>query len=163
MSKSIGGHELPNNGLTNEWLTPPYVLEALGPFDLDPCSPIDRPWDTAKRHYTKADDGLNLGWGGRVWLNPPYGQQTWKWLERMADHGYGTALTFARTETKQFHRYVWGYATALLFFEGRLHFYDVTGKKARGNAGAPSVLIAYGNYDAERLRVSGLKGRIVYL
>ena len=34
-----------NNG---EWLTPPYVLDALGEFDLDPCSPVVRPWDTAK-------------------------------------------------------------------------------------------------------------------
>lgn len=48
----------------DEWLTPPYITEQLGPFDLDPCSPIDRPWPTAKKHYTILDDGLNKTWGG---------------------------------------------------------------------------------------------------
>lgn len=32
---------------TDEWLTPPQLLKCLGPFDLDPCSPVDRPWPTA--------------------------------------------------------------------------------------------------------------------
>jgi len=27
----------------------------MGKFDLDPCSPIKRPWDTAKKHYTELD------------------------------------------------------------------------------------------------------------
>lgn len=31
-----------------EWLTPPYILEALGGFDLDPCAPEFRPWDMGK-------------------------------------------------------------------------------------------------------------------
>lgn len=30
----------------DEWLTPPYIIDSLGVFDLDPCSPINRPWDT---------------------------------------------------------------------------------------------------------------------
>jgi len=28
---------------TEVWLTPPYILEALGAFDLDPCASLDRP------------------------------------------------------------------------------------------------------------------------
>jgi hypothetical protein len=36
----------------DEWLTPPEIIKSLGEFDLDPCSPINRPWDTAKNHYT---------------------------------------------------------------------------------------------------------------
>ena len=40
--------------LNDEWLTPPYIIEALGRFDLDPCSPINRPWDTATIHYGEA-------------------------------------------------------------------------------------------------------------
>lgn len=35
------------NGGHDEWLTPPEILLALGPFDLDPCAPIVRPWETA--------------------------------------------------------------------------------------------------------------------
>ena len=36
----------------DEWLTPPEITTDLGPFDLDPCSPIKRPWPTAENHYT---------------------------------------------------------------------------------------------------------------
>ena len=65
---------------TDVWLTPPYIIEALGEFDLDPCSPINRPWDTAKKHYNVFDDGLAHQWEGRVWCNPPYGKHTKKGL-----------------------------------------------------------------------------------
>lgn len=34
----------------NEWLTPPHILRRLGPFDLAPCAPINRPWNTAEHH-----------------------------------------------------------------------------------------------------------------
>lgn len=54
--------------LNDEWLTPPELLRALGPFALDPCAPVVRPWDTAERHYTVEDDGLSIPWVGRVWL-----------------------------------------------------------------------------------------------
>ncbi len=30
----------------DEWLTPPSILKELGHFDLDPCSPINRPWES---------------------------------------------------------------------------------------------------------------------
>ena len=94
---------------TDVWLTPPRIIESLGKFDLDPCSPLDRPWDTAKKHYTIEDDGLMQPWKGRVWMNPPYGPPMPKWLEKLANHpGGGVALTFARTETNAFHEFVWG-------------------------------------------------------
>ena len=83
--------------LNGEWLTPPYIVEALGEFDLDPCSPINRPWDTATRHYDEWDDGLNKPWWGRVWCNPPYGREAEMWLKKLAGHGNGIALIFART------------------------------------------------------------------
>ena len=105
--RGIGGHTQPNGGRTNEWLTPPEWIHALGPFDLDPCAPIECPWPTAARHYTMLDNGLMQPWEGFVWCNPPYGRSTAKWLQRMADHGNGIALTFARTETVMFFSYVW--------------------------------------------------------
>jgi len=140
-----------------DWLTPPEVLRALGPFDLDPCSPIGRPWDTAAKHYTMEDNGLLKPWEGRVWMNPPYGSETERWMRRMANHGNGVALIFARTETKTFHPWVWDYATGLLWLKGRLSFYTREGKRG-GTAGAPSVLIAYGAENAEVLKRCGLAG-----
>lgn len=146
---------------SDTWLTPPWIIQALGSFELDPCCPPVMPWKTAERFFTVADDGLKQPWHGRVWLNPPYGREAVKWLERMAVHGEGTALTFARTETDWFVRTVWNAATACLFLHGRIHFHHANGKRATANAGAPSVLVAYGNHDAERLRGSGLQGTFV--
>jgi hypothetical protein len=148
-------------GRTDEWLTPPPIIRALGEFDLDPCSPVDRPWSTATNHYSVLDDGLAQAWQGRVWLNPPYGQETGTWLARLAAHGNGIALIFARTETDMFHRWGWQKADAMLFLRGRIHFYDVRGNRAKGNAGGPSVLIAYGHQNATALRGSGLDGYYV--
>ena len=159
---SIGGHQSPKMK-TDEWLTPPEILRALGPFDLDPCAPVSRPWDTAATHYTVNNDGLTLPWSGRVWLNPPYGRQTGKWLSRLHLHGKGTALIFARTETDDFFTHVWEKADALLFIRGRLHFHHVCGRRAENNGGAPSVLIAYGQTDAAILGASGIDGRFVSL
>lgn len=142
---SMGSHQSAKM-ISDVWLTPPEILTALGRFDLDPCAPVDRPWDMADRHFTPADDGLAQPWEGRVWLNPPYGREAVKWLRRLAEHGQGTALTFARTETGWFWETVWRSTTArgVLFFEGRLYFHRQTGERAAANAGAPSVLIAYG-------------------
>lgn len=154
--------------LKDEWLTPPEIIDALGgpeSFDLDPCAPINRPWPMAKEHYTIADNGLLKPWHGRVWFNPPYGSPAivGPWMRRMADHGKGTTLIFARTETALFFETVWKRATALLFLEGRLYFHHVDGMKAAANAGAPSVLIAYGERDAEILDQSTLAGHFVRL
>ena len=146
----------------DEWLTPPEIIKALGSFDLDPCSPINRPWNTAGKHFTIEDNGLLMEWQGAVWCNPPYGTETKKWFQRCAAHNNCIALTFARTETKMFFESVWSSATAILFLKGRLKFYTVDGKQG-GTAGAPSVLIAYGNEMAERLKSCGLPGKFIQL
>jgi hypothetical protein len=74
---------------TEVWLTPPYVIEALGQFDLDPCASLDRPWDTAENHYTIEDNGLEQEWFGRVWCNPPYGPKLGPFLEKLSNHAGG--------------------------------------------------------------------------
>lgn len=147
---------------TEVWLTPPHVIHALGEFDLDPCASVDRPWDTAKLHYTIEDDGFSQQWKGRVWMNPPYGPQLDRWLHRLAEHGDGVALVFARTETRAFFRNVWDRADAILFLRGRLKFHQPDGSLA-GTAGSPSCLIAYGRDNVRSLYESGLDGKIVSL
>lgn len=159
----IGSHTLPNQGATNEWLTPPEIIRELGPFDLDPCAAINQPWPTAAKHYTVRDNGLMQRWEGRVWLNPPYGPNTFRWLLRLSEHGDGIALTFARTETRGFFEAVWLKANALLFLEGRPHFYMPDGTRAKGNSGGPVVLIAYGRENSFRLRNSVIRGAFVRL
>ena len=157
------GGEAQNEGSRQRptrWLTPTPVVEALGRFDLDPCGAPGH--DLADRTYLidRGEDGLELPWTGRVWLNPPYGKEAYPFLEKMADHGNGVALIFARTETAAFYRYVWDAADAVLFLRGRISFWDADKVPAKANAGAPSCLVAYGQDNVEALRVSGL-GQVV--
>lgn len=158
--RAMGSHHSHRAGTTT-WLTPPHIIEALGPFDLDPCGHPE--WPTARRSICLPDDGLAQQWEGRVWLNPPYGAEVWTWLNRLSQHGHGTALIFARTETAGFVEQVWQKADALLFLHGRLHFHHADGTRAAANAGAPSVLVAYGAEDSHRLAQATLAGSFVDL
>lgn len=159
---TMGSHQSATM-VTDTWLTPPDIIQRLGLFDLDPCTPDQMPWLTAKKRYTKQDDGLEKDWNGRVWLNPPYSKEAVKWLRKMAAHQNGIALVFARTETSWFFETVWNAASGVLFLEGRIHFYNSDGVKAKANAGAPSVLVSYGAENAEILRCSGIKGKFIYI
>lgn len=154
-ARSLSGHQRPNRGASDEWLTPPEIIDALGPFDLDPCAPIRRPWPTAAEHFTIDDDGLAQPWRGFVWMNPPFSEAA-LWLERLAEHGDGIALVAARTETRAFFAHVWGRADALVFLRSRPHFYTVEGERAPFNSGAPIVLVGYGTDAVGRLRSCGL-------
>lgn len=149
------------------WLTPPALITALGPFDLDPCFADPRPWDTAAEHYgpdaAGGLGGLFADWHGLVWCNPPYDQDAYDWLARCADHGNAIALVFARTCTEQFHRQVFDRADALFFIEGRLAFHHPSGARSRRDGGAPSVLVCYGPVAVDRVRSAKLRGRLVQL
>lgn len=140
----------------DEWLTPPHILRALGSFDLDPCAPANRPWDTAAEHISLPDNGLAVPWHGRVWLNPPYGNHTDKWVRKLIIHGEGTLLVFARTDTHWFQRAA-DAADSFLFLRGRLRFHDSAGVQ-RDSASCGSVLFAFGAADARRLVESELDG-----
>lgn len=158
-----GSLGIPRIPATDEWATPPDIVAKLGPFDLDPCAMDPRPWDTAATHYTKTDNGLLLRWFGRVWLNPPYGNQTKRWMVRLAEHGAGTALIFSRVGTTTFFPWVWDIAHAIFFFRGRLFFHRPDGKPSANDGGASSVLVAYGEYDAERLADAPFEGKFIPL
>lgn len=147
-----------------DWLTPPEWIEALGPFDLDPCIPsAGMPWRTAEMMWTPEIDGLRRPWFRRVWCNPPYGapKVIEPWMKRMAEHGNGVALIFARTETACWFKYVWPKATGALFVQGRPHFHRADGVRADMNSGGPVALLAYGEANMKALAASGIKGKLV--
>ena len=140
-------------------LTPPYALEPvrelLGGIGLDPCTEPDNP-TRADKWYSLPADGCALPWDApTVWCNPPYGKALKAWLNKLALHGNGIALVFARTETEAFFGHAWPYASAMLFLRGRLTFAYPDGSLPRNgaNSGGPSVLIGYGD-EAERRLLS---------
>ncbi|SNS58314.1 phage N-6-adenine-methyltransferase [Rhodococcoides kyotonense] len=158
--RAMGGHQS-SRAETTTWLTPRFVLDALGEFDLDPCGAPN--WPTAQRHIILPEDGLAAPWSGRVWLNPPYGNEAAVWLEKLAEHGRGLALIFARTETQWFVSEVWEKATAVLFLHGRIRFHRADGSVPDSTSGAPSCLVAYSIEDADVLRSCSLAGTCVSL
>lgn len=144
-------------GKNDEWLTPRWVLDVLGEFDLDPCSPINRPWDTAKRHFTIEDDGLSREWHGRVWCNPPFHRYLRPlWMEKMARHNNGIMLLPAACETAAFSDHVFGKCSGILMLNRRPHFHYIDGSEAKANSGCTIALIAYGEDNFDALKKSGL-------
>lgn len=160
----------PAGSTTTTWLTPQYITKALGPFDLDPATPPNMPWSTAKLMLTEKDDGLTATWlkSDFVWHNPPYGKGMDQWMAKAAEHGNGFTLIFLRADARYFHDSVLRHpnTTALFFFEGRLKFCDTDGV-ARGTSASPSVLIAYGLKARNRLiaavKAGEIHGRLILL
>lgn len=137
-------HDRRTAASSDEWWTPPALFDALGlRFDLDAAAPPDGvPWIPAERHFSPREDGLAQDWHGqRVWLNPPYSQAA-TWLDKLAIHGDGLALVFARTDTRWFHRFA-AEASALCFIRGRLRFHRPDGTPG-DTAPSPSLLVAFG-------------------
>lgn len=87
------------------------VLDVLGDIDLDPCgNSRGAPNVPAARHYTSEDDGLAQEWAGRVFMNPPYGNDIKHWVEKLCESyesgqvAEAIALVPARTDTRWFRR-----------------------------------------------------------
>jgi hypothetical protein len=157
---TLGSHQA-SVGKSQTHITPRWILDRLGPFDLDPAAADPRPWDCATRNITEAEDGLSMPWRGRVFLNPPYDRyQVAAWIQRLADHGHGTALLHARTETDWFLP-IWRSASGILFMANRIHFHLPDGTRHAANSGAPPVLAAFGAEDLAVLRESDIPGALV--
>ena len=148
---------------TDEWYTPIELINSLGEFDLDPCAPINPLWQTARTMYNKENDGLSKEWFGRVWLNPPYSRPLIEeFVQKMADHGNGIALLFNRCDSKMFQDVIFAKATAMKFLRKRIRFYRQDG--TRGDSpGCGSVLIAFGEDNAEILEHCNIEGKFVVL
>lgn len=135
-----------------EWYTPQHiidlVIELFDRIDLDPCSNShETPNVPALAHYTAADDGLALPWHGRIYMNPPYGDEVTAWVNRIiqayqdSEIAEGIALLPARIDTNWFQP-LWDYP--MCFIKGRLKF-----SGSENSAPFPSVLVYFG-VDVER-------------
>ena len=159
---TLGSHQK-TVGDSQTWITPKWIIDALGPFDLDPCAADPRPWDCATFNWTERMDNWVDPWPGnmRVWLNPPFDRyEVGKWISRLAEHGQGTALLHARTEAEWFEP-VWRKARAILFLADRLYFHYPNGRRARANSGAPACLVAFGAWDVNKICMSKIPGALV--
>ena len=137
-----------HSGKTNVWLTPRWVLNLFGPFDLDPCAAPG--WETAAKHYYEADNGLYCEWDGFVWCNPPYGVEGSHWVTMMCAHGNGLLLVANRSDSSWWQTAA-RRADAAWFPRGRIHFLTPDGfTEVKGTAFA-SVIFAFGAEAVSRL------------
>lgn len=96
---------------TDLWSTPQDFFDLLNDefhFTLDPCSNKENA--KCEKFFTKEDDGLAQDWSGeRVFMNPPYGREISKWVEKAANSdALVVCLLPARTDTKWWHDHVVG-------------------------------------------------------
>lgn len=148
-------HEKNASNNPEEWYTPEWMFRTLSlDFDLDPAAPKGGlPWIPAREFYCKEDDGLSKLWHGLVWLNPPYGKETGKWLQRMHEHRQGIALVFSRTDSRWFHDYAVK-ADAILYLKGRVRFVNADGDPGKSSPGCGSVLIGWGEVAVSALQAA---------
>ena len=120
------------SSLRTDWKTPRALYQALDAefhFDHDPCpsAPIF--------------DGLKTDWGKVNFVNPPYGSEIGKWIEK----GYeefleGKTVVFlipSRTDTSWWHKYILK-AEEIRFIKGRLRFDD-----QKSSAPFPSAIVVF--------------------
>jgi hypothetical protein len=156
---TLGSHQRAV-GKSQVHITPKWILDRLGPFVTDPCAADPRPWDCAAV-FNFTERGLERKWRGRTFLNPPFNRfEVGLWIQRLAEHGRGTALLHARTEAAWFEP-VWRHASGILFMADRIKFCRPDGSEQPHNSGAPAVLVAFGAEDLAALRESGIAGVLV--
>jgi phage N-6-adenine-methyltransferase len=121
-----------------DWETPQDLFDDLDAefgFTLDVCA-TDM---TAKceRYFTPADDGLAQEWEGVCWMNPPYGKEIVRWVEKAANCGATVVcLVPARVDTAWW----WDHCRHgdVRFLKGRLRF-----DGASAGAPFPSAVVVF--------------------
>ena len=124
------------------WETPQDLFDKLNSvfnFETDVCAvPETAKCDT---YYTPEIDGLKQEWKGVCWMNPSYGREQVKWIEKASKENATTVcLIPARPDTKVWHETIFKKAKAVCFIKGRLKFGG-----SKDSAPFPSALIVFGN------------------
>jgi ParB family chromosome partitioning protein len=136
--------------------TPEDILDkvkiVLGGIDLDPAScDFAQRLVKANRYYTKETNGLDKKWGGRVFLNPPYGMPeiryfTEKLVQSLPDIEAAILLTNDQTDTKWWQKCAIN-AKCICMPSGRLHFYTPERKGTSPTNG--QTLFYFGDNDKD--------------
>jgi len=147
---------------SDEWYTPRWIIDELGPFDTDPCAPLEPPYPIAPLTYNIEEDGLKHTWRGVVWMNPPYSRAPLrKFCEKMAAHDNGIALLKNQVDNLLFQEVIFPTAKSMIFMRRRVKFL-----RPDGRSGSPffgSCLVAWGEECDRRLKCSGIEGKYVVL
>lgn len=127
---------------TDKWSTPQDFFERLNAefhFDIDVCADLAN--TKCERFFTEEMDGLQQRWFGTCWMNPPYGKEISKWVQKAYESSLQGAtvvcLLPARTDTKWWHDYCM--QGEIRFVRGRLRFGG-----SKNSAPFPSAVVIFG-------------------
>jgi phage N-6-adenine-methyltransferase len=126
----------------DDWETPDNLFNDLDKeftFTLDPCCfPHTAKCST---YFTLKENGLVQDWRGVVFMNPPYGRETGKWVSKAFEEASKGCIVVclipSRTDTKWWHSYCMR-ATEIRFLTRRLTFKGGTNK-----ATFPSAVVIF--------------------
>lgn len=118
--------ELMFSSATDMWATPQDFFDRLNTvfrFNVDVCALPDNA--KCDQYFTPDMDGLSQPWQGVCWMNPPYGREIGKWVEKAfksaKEHGATVVcLLPARVDTRWWHDYC--AKGEVHFIKGRLKF-----------------------------------------
>ena len=124
-----------------DWETPQRLFDKLDAefhFTWDVCALPKNA--KCKSFYTPCDDGLSKSWTGVCWMNPPYGRDIEKWMQKAfyeSQRGVTVVcLVPARTDTEWWHKYA--LHGEIRFLRGRLKF-----QGAEATAPFPSAVVIF--------------------
>jgi len=151
MSDSSWNEEQLFSSERHDWATPQALFDRVDlefGFVLDAAA---APHNTKCRSYLSVeDDSLSCNWAeiakstsdtGAVWLNPPYGRDIGKWIQKAYEESLKgltvVVLTFCRSDTLWWHQWAMKAAEVRLI-KGRIRF-----EGASASAPAPSCLLIF--------------------
>jgi len=155
-------HKIHVSSKSAEWETPKDFFaryDEVFNFEIDVCATDENA--LVSSYWTKEDDALSKDWEGKVcWMNPPYGREIGKFMEKAYNESLKGAvvvcLVTSRTDTRWWHDYAM--KGRIEFVRGRLRFINRTFPSWRpdGNfkispAGFPSAVIVFGLKGKEQL------------
>ena len=135
-------HDIHYSSKSNEWTTPQDFFDKLNAefhFTLDVAATQENA--KCEKYFTVETDGLNQSWIGQTcWMNPPYGREIGKWIEKAYKESIKgvtvVCLIPARTDTTYWHEFVM--KGEIRFIKGRLKF-----GSSKLNAPFPSAVVIF--------------------
>ena len=126
----------------DDWKTPKYIYDKLNlefNFDFDPC-----PY----QHNLILWDGLQIDWGKRNFINPPYSRKlkesfVQKAIEQSKQNKLCVMLLPVSTSTVLFHDYILPNKKEIRFVRKRIKFsgYNTFGEYVENKAGMHDSMI----------------------
>lgn len=147
--------ELPEK---DTWETPDWLVngigDAIGGFDLDPCAGPDTTIADTNYSIQRGEDGLERGWFGDVWVNPPFSEKE-SWIDKAISEKIHSdsvdrvfILTPDSTDVKSwFHRQLVPTADYIWFADGRVKFIDPEEGEPAGSPSFGTAISVFGDIE----------------